>query len=152
MWAERDWNVEKGLELEPSDGGFALTVDLILSMADSENLNTLSLSCGPALASPLDGATLGSESPFDEACGSAGAVRSSFTRVFRALVRSRKGGTEMVSDPLQISAHELMKCHVEVPSRIAWLKAHPIAIPSFNLVNCGREQHKSSWTPRIEWR
>ncbi|PON33698.1 hypothetical protein PanWU01x14_350390 [Parasponia andersonii] len=143
MWAERDWNVEKGLELEPSDGGFALTVDLILSTADSENLNTLSLSCGSGLASPFDGATLGSKSPLDEACGSAGGERSSFTRVFRALVRSRKGGIEMVSDPLQISAHELMKCHVDVPSRITWLKAHPIAIPSFNLVNCGRQQHKS---------
>lgn len=122
MWTERDWNVENGFE--PSDGAFALTVDLILSMAASENLNTLSLSFGSALAlddaSPLDG----------------GGERSSFTRVFRAWVRSRKGWAEIDFDPLQISAHELMKCHVEVPSRIAWLKAHPIANPSFSLVNC----------------
>lgn len=129
--------------LEPSDVGFALTVDLILSMAASENLNTLSLSCGPGLSLPLDEASWSLASPLDGACGSGGKERSSFTRVFRTLVRSRKGGTEMVSEPLQISAHELRKCHVEVPSRIAWLKAHPTANPSLSLVICGLDHHKS---------
>lgn len=108
-------------------------MDLILSMSDSENLKTFSLSCGGlGFASPLD----------FEASGSGGAVRSSFTRVLRDLVRSRKGGTEMEAAPPQTSAHEPMKCHVEVPSRIAWLNAHPIASPSFSLVNCGHDGKK----------
>lgn len=94
---------------EPSDGVFSLTFDLILSMSASENLKTFSLS----------GGGFGLASPLDPSCGSGGSERSSFTRVFRALVRSKNGGVEMVDDPLQISAHELMKCHVEVPSRTA---------------------------------
>ena len=109
-----------------------LSFDLILSMSDSENLKTFSLSCGG----------LGFASPWPlvfVASGSGGAARSSFTRVLRDLVRLRKGGTETESAPLQTSAHELMKCHVEVPSRIAWLNAQPIASPSFSLVNCGHD-------------
>jgi len=51
-------------------------------------------------------------------------------------VRSRKGRREIEGNPLQIWAHELIKCHVEVPSRMAWLKANPIASPSFSLVSC----------------
>nr|GMC64828.1 hypothetical protein PanWU01x14_350390 [Ipomoea batatas] len=43
----------------------------------------------------------------------------SLTRVFRALERSRKGGVEMEVAPQQISAHELMKCHVDMPSSTA---------------------------------
>ena len=115
---------------EPSNGGFALIFDLILSMSASENLNTFSLICGWGFATTLDLVENGSR----------GAERSSFKRVLRDLVRSRKGGTEMDSAPPQISAHELMKCHVEVPSRIAWLNAQPIASPSFSLVNCGHNE------------
>lgn len=105
-----------------------LTVDLILSMADSEKLKIFSLSGGWGFASPLD-----------VAGGAEGGERSSFTRVFRALVRSRKGMGDVEGAPLQISAHALMKCHVEVPSRTAWLNAHPIASPSLSFVNCGQD-------------
>lgn len=77
-------------------------------MAASENLNTFSTRCGADLASPL--LTLS---------GSGGRERSSLTRVLRASVRSRKGGTETEEDPLHIWAHELIKCHVEVPSKMA---------------------------------
>ncbi|KAL9251788.1 hypothetical protein AKJ16_DCAP04707 [Drosera capensis] len=38
-------------------------------------------------------------------------------------------------------AHELMKCHVEVPSRTAWLNASPSATPSRNLVICLMMMH-----------
>ena len=100
-----------------------MTVDLILSIADSENLKIFSLSVG--FASPLGvGVPLGS-----------GGERSSFTRVLRALVRSRKGGADTDGEPLQISAHEVMNCHVAVPSKIAWLNARPIASPSLSFVN-----------------
>lgn len=135
MWTESDWNVENGFE--PFD---SLSFDLILSMEVSENLKSFSLKGGSASALPLDVACglLASPSPLDVAFGSEGGGISSFTRVLRDLVRSRKGGTEMVEDPLQISAHELMKCHVDVPSRIAWLNAQPIASPSFSLVSCGQ--------------
>ena len=70
------------------------------------NLKTFSLSG--------DGAAAAFESPL-AAAGSGGRVVSSFTRVSRALVRSRNGGTDMSWAPRQISAHELMKCHVAVP-------------------------------------
>lgn len=103
-----DWNVENGFE--PSDGPFSLTFALILSMAASENLKTFSLSTGSCLAAA---------SPLDWECGSGGSEGSSFTRVLRDFVRSRNGGTETEVAPLQAWAHELMKCHVEVPSRIA---------------------------------
>uniref|UniRef100_A0A7C8YRW0 Uncharacterized protein n=1 Tax=Opuntia streptacantha TaxID=393608 RepID=A0A7C8YRW0_OPUST len=63
---------------------------------------------------------------------------SSLTRVERACVRSKKGGRETDWTPLQISAHELMKCHVEVPSSTAWLSAQPIASPSRSFVSCHR--------------
>ncbi|KAF5771377.1 hypothetical protein HanXRQr2_Chr14g0669941 [Helianthus annuus] len=43
---------------------------------------------------------------------------------------------DMDLDPVQISAHELMKCHVDVPSKIAWLNAQPIASPSLSFVSC----------------
>lgn len=130
---ERAWNVENGFET--SDGGASLTVDLILSMADSENLKIFSLSTGSGFASPLaeGGGLLGS-----------GKERSSFMRVFRALVLSWKGWTDGKGAPLQISAHELMKCHVEVPSRTAWLNAKPMASPSLSLVNCSKRRLHSS--------
>lgn len=118
---DKAWNVENGF---PLGFGFELTRDLILSIADSGNLKTFSRSGGEAGS--------GVTSPLEE-----GREMSSVTRVLRALVRSRKGETEMKWDPLQISAHELMKCHVEVPSRIAWLNAHPSASPSFSLVIYG---------------
>ena len=106
-----------------------MTVDLILSMADSENLKIFSLSAGAGFASPLEvGGPLGS-----------GSERSSFTRVFRALVRSRKGGADVEGEPLQISAHEVMNCQVAVPSKTAWLNARPIASPSLSFVNCEKE-------------
>lgn len=118
--------------MELSDDGVCeLSFDLILSMAASENLKILSLSWGAGFASPLDEAD----------CGSGGSERSSFTRVLRALVRSRKGETETEEAPLHNSAHELMKCQVEVPSRTAWLNAHPSASPSFSLVNWVHHEH-----------
>lgn len=100
--ADRDWNVENGFGF-----GFELAVALIWSIADSENLKTFTLTGGSGLL----------------VSGARG--RLSFMRVLRALVRSRNGGTEMVWAPLQIWAHEVIKCHMEVPSRIAWLNAHP---------------------------
>ena len=103
----RDWKVEKGFE--PSDGTTELALDLIVWMAESENLKTFSTICGGSAAA----------SPLEDALGSFGEARSSFTRVSRAFARSRKGWVEMVSAPRQISAHELMKCHVAVPSRTA---------------------------------
>lgn len=110
--AESDWNVENGAE-DPS-GGLALTFDLIWSIADSENLKILSRRGGSTLAvtSPLVADLAGSGA-------SDGGERLSLTRVLRALVRSRKGGTEMEVDPQQSSAQEVMKCHVEVPSSTA---------------------------------
>lgn len=86
MWTESDWKVENGVE--PSGfGGFAeFTFDLILLMAVSVNLKTFSFSGfgGGAVESPLA----------DAGCGGGGDM-SSFTRVLRALVRSRNGGTDM---------------------------------------------------------
>ena len=83
IWTESDWNVENGFE--PSDeGGFALTFDLILSMAASEKRKIFSLRCGAGFVSALN-----------EASVSGGSEISNFRRVLRALVRSRKGGTEM---------------------------------------------------------
>lgn len=82
------------------------------------------------LVSPLEAAVF--------ACSgaSAGLLRLSFTLVLRTCVLSRNGGEEMEVKPRQISAHELMKCQVEVPSRTAWLKAQPIDSPSLSLVSC----------------
>ncbi|CAN1158727.1 hypothetical protein LINPERHAP2_LOCUS22297 [Linum perenne] len=128
MCTDKVWKVDNGLL--PSDGGgLELTSDLIVATCASENLKTFSLSCGASgLAAAAD-----SSSPV----AGGGGEWSSFTRVLRALVRSRKGGLETELDlPLQISAHELMKCHVDVPSKIAWLNAQPIASPSFSLVSC----------------
>ena len=128
MWTDRDWKVENGFD--PSDGSLALTVDLILSMADSENLKIFSLRTGAG------GACLWSPLDFAESGSADGSERSSLTRVFRALVRSRNGVGDTEDASQQIAAHELMKCHVDVPSRTAWLKAHPIANPSLSFVNC----------------
>lgn len=86
-------------------------VDLILSMADSENLKIFSLSGGLGMGF--------TSSMWGVAGVPEGRVRSSFTRVFRALVRSKKGGADVEGAPRHVSAHELMKCHVDVPSKIA---------------------------------
>ncbi|KAL9685452.1 hypothetical protein QQ045_022902 [Rhodiola kirilowii] len=116
-----DWKVVKFVESTPSVEA-ALAFDLMALTADSENLKSFSRSFGPA--------------PDSDSIGVGGRAKSSLTRVFRAWSLSRNGCADIVSAPRQISAHELMKCHVDVPSRIAWLKAHPREIPSFSLVNC----------------
>ncbi|KAJ0471232.1 hypothetical protein HanRHA438_Chr14g0681831 [Helianthus annuus] len=77
MCVDNDWKVENGLV--DSFAGLALTLALILSIEDSENLKIFSFSGGGFVAV--------APSPF---CCSGG-VRSSFTRVLRAWVRSRKG-------------------------------------------------------------
>ncbi|CAI0546574.1 unnamed protein product, partial [Linum tenue] len=58
-------------------------------MADSGNLNTFSLRILAGAPESVLGLVSGS-----------GGERSSLTRVLRALVRSRNGGTEMELDPL----------------------------------------------------
>jgi hypothetical protein len=136
--------------------------DLILSMADSENLKIFSLSTGFAppladgggpsgsgFASPLadGGGPSGSSfaSPLAAGLLGSGKERSSFTRVFRDLVRSKNGRGVLGGALLHISAHEVMKCHVEVPSTTAWLKAKPIASPSLSFVNCKKSRLQSSY-------
>lgn len=126
-WAPRDWKVEKGLD---SGGRLALAWDLSWESAGSEKEKTLATKC---LSGPF-----GSASSW--AFGEDG--RSTLTRVDRALVRSWKGGTEMVVDgPRVSSAHEVMKCQVECPSKMAWLKAQPSAKPFLSFVNCSYEKH-----------
>lgn len=125
-WEERHWKVEYGgsvAAMVPLAGPIALWTALIFSIAVAENRKSFSRSFGAAAATAMM-----------SACGGASGI-SRLTRVVRALVLSVKGESEMEWAPLQISAHELMKCQVDDPSSTAWLKADPIASPSRSLVN-----------------
>ena len=129
-WDERAWNVENGgseAVRVPLAGLAELWVDFIFSIAVAGNRKSFSRSFGAAVMSGCSGAS----------------GISMLMRVERALVRSRKGRTEIEWAPLQISAHELMKCHVEDPSKTAWLKAHPIASPSRSLVSCSNVEKET---------
>ncbi|KAL9250920.1 hypothetical protein AKJ16_DCAP04806 [Drosera capensis] len=139
MWIESDWNVENGFE-ESEFEVLLLRLDFRVAIADSEKRKTRTQRGGDAVV----------EFPLDSG-GGGGWERSRGTRVLRDLVRSWKGGTETVQvAPEEISAHELMKCHVEVPSRTAWLNAKPSATPSLSLVICLMMMHQQGESFHLE--
>ncbi|CAO2821205.1 unnamed protein product [Amaranthus hypochondriacus] len=133
-WEERAWKVENGgseAVRVPLAGLAELWVDFIFSIAVAGKRKSFSRSLGAAAAAAVM-----------SGCSGASGI-SILMRVERTLVRSRKGRTEIEWAPLQISAQELMKCHVEDPSKTAWLKAHPIASPSRSLVSCSNVQKET---------
>ncbi|GAB2223623.1 hypothetical protein Droror1_Dr00017764 [Drosera rotundifolia] len=132
MWIESDWKVENGFESAELEM-LLLRFDFRVAIADSEKRKTRTRRGGGAAAVEL---------PLDSG-GGGGWERLRGTRVLRDLVRSWKGRTEtVVAAPEEISAHERMKCHVEVPSRTAWLNANPSATPSRSLVICLMMMHQ----------